>query len=53
MDSIGSNIEDPFENTIPDTPTTALCRTTVISQRHVLGDEDLPAPVELRHGVLL
>jgi putative membrane protein len=53
VDTIGSNIEDPFESTIHDTPMSALCRTIEINLRHTLGEKDLPKPVEPRHGVLL
>ena len=52
VDSIGSNIEDPFENSIHDTPMTALCRTIEINLKYTLGEKDLPPKIEPRRGVL-
>jgi len=53
IDSIGSNIEDPFENRLHDVPMTSLCRTIEISLRQMLGEKELPGPLEPSHGVLL
>ena len=53
IDSIGSNIEDPFENRIHDVPMTTLCRTIEINLCQMIGDKDCPAPLEPTHGVLL
>jgi putative membrane protein len=52
LDTIGSNIEDPFENSIHDTPMTALCRTIEINLRYTLGEKDLPGQIEPHRGVL-
>jgi putative membrane protein len=54
IDSIGSNIEDPFENTLHDVPMTALCRTIEIDLRRLVGEtEGLPRPVDASRGVLM
>lgn len=53
IDSIGSNIEDPFESGIHDVPMTSLCRTIEINLREMLGEKEIPTPIEPRHGILL
>lgn len=52
IDSIGSNIEDPFENTIHDTPMTALCRTIEINILQMIGAKDIPEPIRPMRGVI-
>ena len=52
MDSIGRNIEDPFDNTVHDTPITALCRTIEINLLQMIGEKDIPEPIKPIHGVL-
>lgn len=49
LESIGRDIENPFENTVHDTPMSSLSRTIEINLRQNLGDRQLPAdlsPVE-------
>ncbi|MES2460350.1 MAG: bestrophin family ion channel [Armatimonadota bacterium] len=53
IDSIGSNIEDPFENRIHDVPMSTLCRTIEINLCQMVGEKECPAPIEPMHGVLL
>jgi putative membrane protein len=50
---LGEELSDPFENTANDTPMTALCRTIEIDLRQMLGEADLPAPIEPENGVLM
>ncbi len=52
LDSIANGIEKPFENTINDTPMSALCRTIEINLREQLGEKELPLPLEPVHGFL-
>jgi len=52
LDAIGYNIESPFENTIHDTPMSALCRTIEINLRQMLGEKDLPPAIEPVDGFL-
>jgi len=52
MDTIGRNVEAPFENGIHDTPMTALCRTIEINLRQMLGETELPPPVQPVDGFL-
>lgn len=42
LDSIGREIETPFENTVHDTPMTALSRTIEIDLRLLLGEKHPP-----------
>lgn len=52
LDQIGRNVEAPFENDIHDTPMTALCRTIEINLRQMLGETELPPPVQPVDGFL-
>ncbi len=52
LDQIGANVEAPFEDGIHDTPMTALCRTIEINLRQMLGEAELPPPVQPAGGVL-
>ncbi len=52
LDQVGYNIESPFENTIHDTPMTALCRTIEINLRQMLGEKELPPAIEPVDGYL-
>lgn len=53
IDSIGSNIEDPFENKIHDVPMTTLCRTIEINITQMIGEKECPNPLEPTFGVLI
>ena len=44
--------EDPFDLEIHDTPMTTLCRTIEIDLKEMLGETDIPAPLEPEDGVL-
>jgi ion channel-forming bestrophin family protein len=46
LESVGKDIEDPFENTVHDTPMSALSRTIEINLRQNLGDRNVPPEVE-------
>lgn len=52
LEKISRSLKDPFENDISDTPMTAICRTIEIDLREMLGETDLPKPVEPIKGVL-
>lgn len=45
LEAIGREIENPFENTIHDTPMSSLSRTIEINLRQNAGQRDLPATV--------
>lgn len=46
MELVGHFSENPFENFINDVPMSALCRSIEIDLRQMLGDEDLPQPLQ-------
>jgi putative membrane protein len=50
---LGEDLNDPFENRPNDTPMTALCRTIEIDLLQMLGETDLPDPIEPVGGVLM
>ena len=52
MDRVAHAIERPFENRINDTPMTAITRTAEIDLRQMLGETDVPKPVEAVDGYL-
>jgi len=53
IEAIGQFLEDPFENTVKDTPMTAICRTIEINLREQLGETELPEKLEPVNGVLM
>ncbi len=53
MELVGENSEDPFDGFINDVPMTALCRTIEIDLRQMLGETDLPEPLQPVHDILL
>jgi putative membrane protein len=52
LDAIASGIENPFENSFNDTPMNAICRNIEINLLQMLGETDLPKPVEPVNGFL-
>lgn len=52
LDSIAGGIENPFENTINDTPMSAICRTIEINLRQMLGEKEVPEPLTPVNGFL-
>jgi len=52
LNQIGRDLEDPFENTIFDVPLTSITTTIETNLRQILGETELPTPVEPVHGVL-
>lgn len=52
LDTIANGIENPFENTFNDTPMSALSRTVEINLRQMLGETELPEPVQPVNGFL-
>ena len=53
METVGDSSEDPFENFINDVPMTALCRTIEIDLRQMLGETEIPEPVEAVNDILM
>lgn len=53
MELVGDHSEDPFENFMNDVPMTALCRNIEIDLRQILGEKDVPDPVESENDILM
>lgn len=53
MELVGDYSENPFEGLENDIPMLSLCRTIEIDLRQMLGEEDLPRPIEAKNGVLM
>ncbi len=53
MELVGDYSENPFEGLGNDIPMLALTRVIEIDLRQMLGEEDVPAPVEAKDGVLM
>lgn len=53
LDTIGRDVEAPFENTVNDIPMTALSTNIEIDLRQMLGErKDLPEPLQPVEGIL-
>lgn len=52
LDRIGRDLELPFENEINDIPLHSISRTIEINLKQLLGDSELPDPIQPVHGVL-
>lgn len=53
MELIGDYSENPFEGLGNDIPMLSLCRTIEIDLKEMLGETDLPNPIEPVRGVLM
>ncbi len=53
MEGVGDSSEDPFENFINDVPMSALCRTIEIDLRQMLGEQDVPPPLQPENDILM
>ena len=53
MELVGDYSENPFEGTGNDIPMLSLCRTIEIDLRQMLGETNLPSPIEPKNGVLM
>lgn len=49
LDKSGTITEEPFEGRAADTPMTALCRVIEIDLKQMLGEENVPEPVEPKY----
>jgi len=53
MELIGDYSENPFEGLSNDIPMLSICRTIEIDLKEMLGETDLPQPIEAKNGVLM
>ncbi|WP_263411394.1 bestrophin family protein [Terriglobus tenax] len=52
LNKIGTDLEDPFSNTIFDIPLTAICRTIEVNLRQILAEKTIPPMEKPIDGVL-
>ena len=50
---VGESTESPFEGSANDIPISHMCRTAEIDLREMLGETDLPSPLEPKNNILL
>ena len=50
---VGESTESPFEGSPNDIPISHMCRTAEIDLREMLGETDLPSPLEPKNNILL
>ena len=50
---VGESTESPFEGSPNDIPISQMCRTAEIDLREMLGETDLPSPLEPKNNILL
>ncbi len=53
MELVGDYSENPFEGLGNDIPMLALCRTIEIDLKEMLGETEIPPPIQAKNGVLL
>ena len=53
MELVGDYSENPFEGLGNDIPMLSLCRVIEIDLKEMLGEEDLPPPIDAIDGVLM
>ncbi|WP_211256435.1 hypothetical protein [Edaphobacter aggregans] len=53
MDKIGDASENPFEGSPNDVPITSLSRVIEIDLREMLGEREIPAPIQPVNNILM
>lgn len=53
MELVGDYSENPFAGLMFDIPMLSICRTIEIDLLQMIGEEDLPEPIESKQGVLV
>lgn len=53
MERIGESSENPFEGSANDVPITAMTRTIEIDLREMLGEQDIPKPLQPQNNILM
>ncbi len=53
MEVVGDYSENPFQGMANDIPMLSLCRTIEIDLKEMLGEKDIPAPIQAKEGVLM
>jgi putative membrane protein len=53
MEIVGDYSENPFEGMANDIPMLSICRTIEIDLKEMLGEKELPPPIESKNGILM
>jgi putative membrane protein len=53
MERIGESTENPFEGSANDVPITAMTRSIEIDLREMLGETNIPAPIQPQNNILM
>lgn len=53
MEIVGDYSENPFQGMANDIPMLSLCRTIEIDLLEMLGEKDLPEPIQAKNGILM
>src|SRR5688572_14565159 len=53
LERVGESTESPFEGSANDIPISQMCRTAEIDLREMLGEIDVPPPLEPKNKILL
>ncbi len=53
MEQIGEYSENPFDNSVNDTPITTICRNIEIDIKELLGEKELPQKFQPENNILL
>jgi len=53
MEIVGDYSENPFQGMANDIPMLSLCRTIEIDLLEILGEKELPEPIEAKKGILM
>ncbi len=53
MEQIGEFSENPFDNSVNDTPMSTICRNIEIDIKEMLGETDLPPKLPLENDIML
>jgi putative membrane protein len=53
MEVVGDYTENPFQGMANDIPMLSLCRTIEIDMLEMLGEKELPPPIEAKNNILM
>ncbi|MEZ0274454.1 MAG: bestrophin family ion channel, partial [Roseimicrobium sp.] len=53
LEQVGDSTECPFEGGANDVPISQMCRTAEIDLREILGETDLPPPLQPKNNIVL
>ncbi len=53
MEIVGDYSENPFQGMANDIPMLSLCRVIEIDLREMLGEKDLPPPIQAKNDILM